>query len=301
MNMQEIRTKLAGVFAPMVTPFKDDKLLLDRLAANIDKMNSSALRGYFVLGTNGEFKAVTAEERPRIIETVVKYRTDDKVVLVGTGAESTKETLDFTRQAADLGANMVSLLMPHFFAKKMSDDLLADFIREVADASPVPVLLYNNPSVAADVTITPSLIQKVASHPNIVGMKDSSHHTFRENLRAAGDSLFVLAGSANYFFELLELGGIGGVLSLANVFPDNCAELYRAYVDGRTEEAHRLSERLVDLNGRVSGIYGVAGVKAAMDMVGLTGGDPRRPLRPLTPEQKRQLENELRKCGYLLQ
>ncbi len=189
--------------------------------------------------------------------------------------------------------------MPHFFAKKIEDEVLAGYILEVADVSPVPVLLYNNPSVAAGVTIGPDLIRVVASHPNLVGIKDSSKQTFKDNLRAAGENLCVLAGSANYFLELLRAGGTGGVLSLANIFPDACAELYQAFAGGRMDEADELNQALVDLNAQVSGTYGVAGVKAAMDLAGFSGGDPRRPMKTLTAAQRDGLAQALRERGYL--
>jgi 4-hydroxy-2-oxoglutarate aldolase len=297
--MNDIKTKLSGVFAPIATPFREEDVFLEGLSSNIEKLNRSGLKGYFVLGTNGEYKSLSTEERAEVLKTVVACRSPDKIIMAGTGAESTKETIELTLMAAGLGVDMVSLLMPHFFAKKIDDEVLADYIRDVADRSPVPVLLYNNPSVAAGVTIGPELIRKVASHPNLVGIKDSSKQTFKGNLQAAGENLCVLAGSANYFLELLSAGGVGGVLSLANVFPDACAQLYRAFAEGRMEEAERLNLALVDLNAQVSGTYGVAGVKAAMDLVGFSGGAPRKPIKALTAEQKQQLAEVLKERGYL--
>jgi 4-hydroxy-2-oxoglutarate aldolase len=297
--MNDIRKKLSGVFAPITTPFRQDDLFLEGLSSNIEKLNRSGLKGYFVLGTNGEYKSLTTEERAEILKTVIACRSPDKIVMAGTGAESTRQTIELTLKAAELGVDMVSLLMPHFFARKIDDEVLSDYIRDVADRSPVPVLLYNNPSVAAGVTIGPDLIRKVASHPNLVGIKDSSKQTFKDNLQAAGENLCVLAGSANYFLELLSAGGVGGVLSLANVFPDACAQLYRAFVEGRLEEAGQMNRALVDLNAQVSGTHGVAGVKAAMDLVGFSGGAPRKPIKALTAAQKEQLAETLRDRGYL--
>ncbi len=297
--MNEIREKLSGVFAPMVTPFQEDRILFDGLISNVKKMNESGLRGYFVLGTNGEYKSLTTEERFEVLKAVIKHRSSDKVIMVGTGAESTKETIDLTLKAADMGADMVSLLMPHFFAKKIDDDVLASYISDVADVSPVPVVLYNNPSVAAGITIGPELIRRVSSHPNVVGIKDSSKQTFKENLEAAAEDFSVMAGSANYFLDLLKAGGAGGVLSLANVFPDDCVELYRAFAEGRLEEAEKLNEELVGLNREVSGTYGVAGVKAAMDLAGFTGGWPRKPIKALTASQGEDLRQALKERGFL--
>ncbi|MHB9099209.1 MAG: dihydrodipicolinate synthase family protein [Syntrophales bacterium] len=292
------KRELSGVLTPMVTPFKGDRVMFHGLIANVEKMNETALAGYFVLGTNGEYKSLSVGERVEVLRTVVKYRAKGKVVMAGTGFESTRETIDMTLRAADEGADMASLLMPHFFPKKMTPEVLAGFITEVADASPIPVLLYNNPSVASGVTIKADLIRLVKDHPNVIGMKDSSHDTYRENLEAAKGGMCVLAGSANYFLDLLRAGGTGGVLSLANVFPDACARLYTHFREGKTEEAEELNRALIGLNKEVSGSFGVAGVKAAMDLAGFSGGVPRKPLLPLTGEQLETLKASLGKSKF---
>jgi len=293
-----IRDKLSGVFPPMVTPFKNDEIQYDAIIENVEKMNKTGLRGYFVLGTNGEYKALTTEERNRVLKTVVASASKDKIIMAGTGAESTKETIELSIKAAEIGANMVSLLMPHFFAKKMDDRALATYILDVAEESPVPVLIYNNPSVAAGVLVSEEVIKRVSGHPNVVGMKDSSKGNFKKYLKAASPDFYVLAGSANFFLDLLIEGGIGGVISLANVFPDECVRLYQLFVENKIDEAKKLSDRLIALNKEVSGTYGVAGVKAAMDIVGFRGGDPRRPLFPLTDDEKKELAKKLRESGF---
>jgi len=292
------KRELSGVLAPMVTPFKDDELLLDGLAGNVEKMNETELAGYFVLGTNGEYKSLAVAERFEVLRTVVRQRAKDKLVMAGVGFESTKETVEMVRRAADEGADMASLLMPHFFAKKMTAEALAGYIIAVADASALPVVLYNNPSVAAGVTIRPELIRLVKDHPNVVGLKDSSSETYRGNLEAAEGKMCVLAGSANYFLELLKLGGTGGVLSLANVFPAACARLYELFRAGKMREAEELNAALIGLNHEVSGAFGVAGVKAAMDLRGFCGGAPRRPLLPLAAGQVDQLRRSLENSPF---
>lgn len=297
--MSGIREQLAGIFAPMTTPFRDDELDERGLAANVEKMNATGLRGYFVLGTNGEYKALSVEERWKVLRTVQRRRGKDKVLMAGCGAESTHETLELVRRAAGLGADMVSLLMPNFFAKKMTVEVMERYVREVADASPVPVLLYNNPGVAGGVTIRRDLLQRLAGHPRVVGIKDSSKETFKDNLLAASESFFVLAGSAAYYLELMRAGGTGGVLSLANVAPEQCVRLHRAHAEGRREEADTLNAALVQLNSQVSGTYGVAGVKAAMDLFGFVGGLPRRPHLGLKSAEVDKLRADLQASGFL--
>jgi 4-hydroxy-2-oxoglutarate aldolase len=292
------KRELSGVLTPMVTPFKGDRVMFHGLIANVEKMNETALTGYFVLGTNGEYKSLSVAERVEVLRMVVKYRAKGKVVMAGTGFESTKETIDMTLRAADEGADMASLLMPHFFVKKMTPEVLAGYITEVADASPIPVLLYNNPSVASGVTIKADLVKLVKDHPNVIGIKDSSHDTYLENIEAAKGRMCVLAGSANYFLDLLWAGGTGGVLSLANVYPDACAKLYTLFKEGKMQEAEALNTSLIALNKEVSGSFGVAGVKAAMDLAGFSGGVPRKPLLPLTGEQLETLRVSLGKSKF---
>ena len=288
---------IEGVFTPMVTPFVNDRIVFHGLAGNVEKMNDSGLAGYFVLGTNGEYKAMSVPERFAVLKTVLQYRTPDKIIMAGMGFESTCETIENILRAADMGVDMVSLLMPHFFAKKITADIQAAYILEVADASPVPVVLYNNPSVAAGVTIRPDTIRLVKDHPNVIGVKDSSSETWKENLPEAKGSMCVLAGSADYFYELLKAGGTGGVLSLANVFPKACADLYSYFKQGKIKEADALNERLGKLYKQVSGAYGVAGVKAAMDAGNFCGGTPRRPLKGLTAEQTAALGELIKGAG----
>ena len=277
---------IEGVFTPMVTPFSNDRILFHGIAKNVEKMNESGLAGYFVLGTNGEYKSLSVPERFAVLKTVLDHRASNKIVMAGMGFESANETIDNILRAADMGVDSVSLLLPHFFPKRMTPEVQAAYILEAADASPVPVVIYNNPSVASGVTVKSETLKLVKDHPNVIGIKDSSSETWKENLEAAKGSLCVMAGSANYFYELLKAGGTGGVLSLANVFPKSCADLYTLFKQGKIKEADALNERLEKLNHEVSGAFGVAGVKAAMDISGdFCGGVPRRPLKGLTAEQ----------------
>jgi 4-hydroxy-2-oxoglutarate aldolase len=296
--MSKVKEMLSGVYAPMCTPFEKDEVNFSGLEKNINKMNSSSLKGYFILGTNGEFKTVSEEERVKVLEIAVKAAAADKVVMAGTGTESTRETIRLTKQAADIGVSSVSLLMPNFFAKKIDDEVLINHILEVADAVSIPVVLYNNPSVAAGVTISENVVKAVSVHENVVGIKDSSKDTWLANCPYDSENFSVMAGSAGYFLSLLENGGTGGVLSLANIIPNACGELYQLYISGKKDEAFALDKKLVTLNKLVSGQYGVAGVKFAMDYAGFAGGNPRRPMKGLTAEQKKSLEADLAASGF---
>ena len=293
------REKLSGVFAPVTTPFDENgEVSYQALEENIKKLNSSRLRGYLVLGTNGEFKSLTEAERRKVLETVLRVAEKDKVVMAGTGRESTKESIVATKEAASMGAHFVSLIAPSFFAKKMTDPALLNHFRQISDASSIPVLLYNNPDVAV-VTYSTGLIGEMAKHPNIVGMKDTSKGNFASYLLAAGPDFNLLAGSAGFFFEALVMGGVGGVLSIANFAPEGCCKVYDLWKAGKLEESMREQYRLMTLNQKVSGKFGVAGVKAAMDLAGFYGGPPRAPLLPLTADEKKKLHEDLVASGVL--
>lgn len=296
--MVTLKEKVSGIYPPVVTPFQDDELDLKGLAENIKKLNKTKLRGYFVCGTNGEFKSLSVEERLQVIETAVKNAADDKVVMAGTAAESTKVTIDITRQAAEIGAELVSLLVPSFFKKIIDDEVIINYILEVADASPVPVLIYNNPSVTGGVLVSPEVITEISKHPNVGGMKDSSKGNFESYIKAAGENFYVLAGSAGFLLDLLKAGGTGGVVSLANVFPGDCAEVYDAYMHGDLAKAEKLSDDLIALNKQISGTYSVAGVKAAMNVAGFQGGAPRRPLKTLSEYQVQGIREAIQQSPF---
>ncbi len=291
--------KLSGVFAPITTPFNDaGDLLLEELSSNIKKLNSSRLRGYLVLGTNGECRSLSPYEQADVLRTVVQSASPDKVIMAGTGAESTKVSIELCHQAAAIGAHYGSLITPFFFAKKMSDAALIQYFVQVAENSPLPVLLYNNPGVTG-ITLSTAVVREVSSHPKIVGMKDSSPGNLSAYLLHAKPGFCLLAGSANFFFTGLMMGAVGGVLSLADAFPEPCCKLYDLGVKGQLKEGRELQFQLMELNQKVSGKFGVAGVKAAMDFAGFYGGPPRAPLLPLTSEEKRKLREDLIASGFL--
>ncbi len=293
------RGRLSGVFAPITTPFHEQgDLLLEKLSSNIQRLNQSRLRGYLVLGTNGEFRSLSSHEQMEVLKTVVKTASSGKVIMAGTGAESTKVSIELCHQAAEIGAHYGSLITPFFFAKKMTDKALIQHFVQVADRSPIPVLLYNNPGVTG-VTISTAVIKEISSHPKIVGMKDSSPGNLSAYILNANPGFSLLAGSANFFFTGLLMGAVGGVLSLADAFPEPCCRLYDLGVNGQLKEGRELQFQLMELNQKVSGKFGVAGVKAAMDFAGFYGGPPRAPLASLTGEEKKKLLEDLKASGFL--
>jgi 4-hydroxy-2-oxoglutarate aldolase len=300
--MTSYKDKLSGVFAPVVTPFQNDKLLLDDLAYNLNKLQNSQLTGYLALGSNGEYKSLNDNEQQQVLEIFAREK-GQKTVMVGTGAESTKETIEKSKLAATLGFEFVSVLTPHYFAKKMDSKTLIAYYTTIADQIDIPLLIYNAPGFAAGVQLAPEAVIELAQHPNIIGMKDSSSAgpaRFLSRLDSQA-SFYILAGSTNFFYPSLHLGATGGVLSLANAFPDLCCQLYHHFKKGAYEKARHLHSRLSRLNAAVSGRHGVAGVKAAMTLAGFKAGTPRHPIQPLSQAEIDKLGNCLLHEGINLE
>ncbi|MDR1626332.1 MAG: dihydrodipicolinate synthase family protein [Spirochaetia bacterium] len=305
MPLQEksLKEKLSGVFPPVMTPFfADGRIDYAGLALNIEKMNRTDLGGYMPLGSNGEFRSLTDGEALEVVRLIAKKRGPGKTLMVGTGRESAWATIEFTKKAAGAGAEFASLLTPYYYASKMTDAALTRFFAQVADASPIPVLIYCAPGFAGGLVISPGAVRELAAHPNIVGMKDTSKEDIGGYVRAAeGAEFYVLAGSISKFYYGLSVGAIGGVLSIANYLPQECCEIQRLFSVGKKEEANALSEVLKSITSRATGKYGVAGVKGAMELLGYRGGEPRVPLLPLGPAELEEVRGVLASEGFLKQ
>lgn len=299
--MDHNKQKLAGVFAPVVTPFRDDQPDLDSLSFNLRKLGQTDLAGYLALGSNGEIESLTDEERLLVLEVFAQEK-GDKVVMVGCGCESTKETIEKCHVAAQMGFDYVSVLTPHYHAKQMDGPTLRRYYERIAETVSVPVLLYNAPQFAGGVQIPVKTVAELSRHPNIVGMKDSAATgpgRFLAELDPEED-FSVLAGGINFFYSSLHVGAAGGVLSIANVVPEACTELFDLFNRGQYDRARELSSGLIRLNQSIAGAWGVAGVKAAMDIVGLRGGRPREPLAPVPAEAILQIREAMTNEGFLV-
>jgi len=295
-----LKEKLNGVFVPAITPFINDEIQYDKLEKNITKLNQYSITGYLVLGSNGENKSLTIDEKFEILKLFIKNK-GSKVVMAGTGCESTRETIDLSIEAAKIGADFVSVLSPSYFAKQIKDEILIDYYSEIADSVNIPILIYNAPGFAGGVKISPRVVKILAEHPNIVGMKDSSTDGIMDFLSATRniENFNVIAGSANFFLTGLICGASGGILSLANAFPDICCNLYNAFIENKIEEALKLHFKVFKLNSIVSGSGGVSAVKAAVTLAGFFGGDPRKPLKPLSGLQVNEMKNYLIEEGII--
>lgn len=270
---------LRGVIPPLVTPFRaDGDLDLPAFEANVEALSAHELAGFLVLGSNGEAASLDAEEK-RALVAAARRRSGSRFLLVGTGLESTRGTIGLTRAVADLGADAVLVLTPHYYKTRMSPEALRRHFEAVADASPVPVYLYSVPAFTG-LPWPPGLASTLAAHPRIAGMKESSGDVglLSSIVSSVPASFEVACGNAPVFYPALCVGVAGGVLAVANCSPRPAIALWRAFVEGDHPRARRLQEALAPLATAVTATHGVAGLKVAMDMVGLRGGRVRAPL-----------------------
>jgi 4-hydroxy-2-oxoglutarate aldolase len=291
--------KLSGVFIPIVTPFKDQKVNLEMLESNILKSNSTSVAGYMPLGSNGEFIHMDDEEQLAVFRVVKENSDKNKTIMAGIARQSAYCTIEFGKRIQDEGVDFFSVLCPSYFASSMTDAALIRYYLAVAESLSVPVLLYNCPKFAAGVTLSPQVVKELSKHPNIAGMKDTSSGNIEKYLDAKEEGFEVVAGSIENFLTGLISGASGGVLSMANYLPEPCCRIQDLYLAGRVEEAKELSNKLIDLNKGAAGKYGVAGVKAACEMFGYKGGEVRNPLTDCTETQKESIRHAFSVNGYL--
>ena len=292
---------LKGIYTPIVTPFAEDESIdYGKLKHNLDKLSKTGLDGIVVLGSNGEFVYLSHKEKLELIEFCVANFTKDKNIIVGTSYDSTIETISFCKEAAVLGAKAALILPPHYYKGNMNEDILYKHFVDVADESPIPVMLYNMPGNTG-INMSAKLIAKLAKHPNIVGIKDTSGNIVQlsEIIRDTDEDFIVFAGNAGYLLPALTVGARGATVALGNILPDECCELVSLFKQSKHEEAKELQLKLIEINFIVTGGMGVPALKAGMDMLGYQGGIPRRPLRPLEEDKKAVVKAALEKLGVL--
>jgi 4-hydroxy-2-oxoglutarate aldolase len=287
--------ELSGVMPPVTTPFRPDgEVAYEELGRNLERWNRTALSGYVVAGSTGECVTLTEREKLRLWEVARKHIPAEKRFIAGTGLESTGETVALTGRAASIGAEAAMVVTPWYYKGAMRSRELVAHFTEVADASPIPVLLYSVPQFTG-VVLEPDAVAALAEHPNVIGMKDSSEDMvrFSEYRRVTPDSFQLLVGSAQTFYLALSLGARGGVLALANVAPEACVAIHRLFMDGKYEDARRLQLGLMPLAHALGARFGIAAVKVAMSMRGYYGGPTRPPLLPLHPEEVEAVRREV--------
>jgi 4-hydroxy-2-oxoglutarate aldolase len=280
-----------GIFHALTTPFATDGTVsLSGVRQNIARYNQTAVAGYVVLGSTGESVMLSREEADSILVAAREAGISEKLLIAGTGAESTAETIAKTKRAAALGYQVALVKTPYYYKPAYRADTYIRHYRAVADASPIPILLYSVPIFTGITLETPEIVE-LSQHPNILGIKDSSGVIQRvaEVVGSAPASFHVLTGGAAVIYPALCVGARGAILALADALPEKCAELYHLVQSGQHDRAKALQLQLAHASKRILSEGSIAGLKYAMDLRGYQGGVPRLPLLPLKEDKKQAI------------
>lgn len=290
---------LSGIFPPIVTPFHDSEVDTEALAFNIQRWNATGLAGYVALGSTGEFVHLTPAERDQVIATVREHAAPGKAVIAGTGSLFTDETIRLTRRAGELGADAAMVITPFYYTSQMTDAALRAHYTAVADASPIPILLYNVPPFT-HLNMAVETVARLAEHPNIIGMKDSSGNVdqLTQIVHSTPDDFILLSGAAGVLHPALTIGADGAILAISNVVPELCVEIYGLVQQNDHATARRRQAVLGPLHRAVSP-YGIGGYKFAMELRGYRGGRPRLPLLPPDAAGRQAIQAALAMAGVL--
>ncbi|XP_034999271.1 4-hydroxy-2-oxoglutarate aldolase, mitochondrial isoform X2 [Hippoglossus stenolepis] len=296
------RLDLSGIYPPIATPFTAGEDVDHRgLEGNLQKYARIPFKGLVVQGSNGEYPYLTEDERVEVVRTVRRSLPADKLLMAGSGCESTRATVQLTEKMAAAGADVVLVVTPCFYKGKMDSRALIQHFTKVADSSAVPVVLYSVPANTG-LELPLDAVVHLSQHPNIVGLKDSGGDITRIGLivhRTKAQDFQVLAGSAGFLMAAYCVGAVGGVCALANVLGPELCELERLCVSGRWEEARVLQQRLIEPNAAVTRKLGVPALKQAMEWFGFHGGACRSPLQPLSEAETQQLRRDFTSNGWL--
>ena len=282
---------LSGVFPALTTPFASDgSVSIADLKHNIQMYNHIGLAGYVVMGSTGESVLLSKSEMEAVLVAVKETASREKKLIAGTGAESTAETIERTKRAAELGYDAALVKTPYYYKPVYKPEVYLQHYRRVADASPIPVLLYSVPQFTGVALESPEVIA-LSEHQNIIGIKESSGNVQRvaEIIAGTSSDFQVLVGSAGTIYPSLAIGARGAILALGSALPDKCVELYELFRQGQHEKARELQEVILRASKLIVSECGIAGVKYTMDQRGYRGGLPRLPLLPLKEEQKKRV------------
>jgi 4-hydroxy-2-oxoglutarate aldolase len=290
-----------GVYIPVPTPFRGDDVAPERLADNLRRWNQTPLSGYVVLGSTGEFPMLSESERDRVLTAAREAVPRDKKFIAGTGTNSTLHTIKQTRRAAELGADAAIVITPHYFTKGFSQ--AAAQVRHyvaVAEASPIPVMIYNFP-LNTGINLEADTVAKIAQHPNVCGIKDSSGNIPQcaQIIDQTPKSFHVLVGAASALLPSLAIGSAGGILALANISAREWCDVYALARGGRWDEAREIAARLMPADRGIAGRYGIGGLKAALDLQGFYGGPCRAPLGTPAGDAIEDIKEVLATAGLL--
>jgi 4-hydroxy-2-oxoglutarate aldolase len=290
---------LSGILLPFPTPFAPNgDLDAPALQENISQWNETGISGHVVLGSTGERVHLDDHEWLRVIETTRASVPKPLAFIVGAGQQSTRASIVEVRRAAEAGADAVLVITPHFYRAEMTQSALANHYGAVADASPVPVLLYSVPAFT-NVTLQPETIARLSEHENIVGVKDSSGDILNlaETVRLVPEDFIVLTGNGSALYPALCVGARGAILAVGCIAPRLSVAITEAFAAGEHERARMMQQRLTRATRGIPGAYGISGLKAALDMLGYAGGRVRAPLTNANEEARRKIQAVLEETG----
>jgi len=287
---------LNGIFIPHITPFTHEgELDLKALRICVKFWLESGVSGFVPCGSNGEAPYLNRQERMKVIETVVDEVNGKAPVIAGTGSISTKETIEFTKDAEALGADAALIVTPFYF--KPANREMQEHYRLISEAVDIPIVVYNVPKFTGLMLEVAFIHQLISENEKIIGLKDSSGNigAITETIRLVGEEISVLAGTADVTLPTLLLGGKGAVLAVANVFPKLCTQLYETFKSGKYEEAKRLQMQIAFVNEILVKRYNqLSAIKEALKLLGLPAGYPRKPALPLEDKEKEVIQNLLK-------
>jgi 4-hydroxy-2-oxoglutarate aldolase len=289
------RPLLKGVLPALTTPFAPDGSVPPaRIRENVAAFNRIGLSGYLAVGSTGESYLLSRAEFEAVLSTVREAAAPGRILIAGTGTETTAETISRTEFAANAGYDYALVGPPTFFKPAMTSDALVAYYTRVADAARIPILLYSVPQYTG-VPIEVDVAARMSQHPNVAGMKDSSGNVDRIGaiLAAVPETFRLLTGSSTSISSSMVMGAKGSILGLANFLPELCVALDEAITAGDAHKALELQRLLIPPTRRIVAAMGVAGVKYAMDKRGYYGGPVREPLQPLSPELKKEVDTLL--------
>ncbi len=291
---------MGGILLPFTTPFAaDDAVDAHTLRLNIERWNETGIKGYVALGSTGERVHLDERECLEVIEAAREVVPEHLALIVGAGQASTRTTINEAQRFAAAGADALLVITPHFYRKAMTDEALANHYRAVADASPVPVMLYSMPDLTG-ISIAPETVARLSEHENIIGIKDSSSDivNLAETLRLVPRDFAVLTGNGSLLCAALSAGATGAILAVGCVAARLAIAIYAAVEAGDHESARDLQQRLTPLARAVTTRYGIGGLKAALDMLGYRGGAVRAPLQSPNEEARREIAHLLEEAAW---
>ncbi|MBI4513380.1 MAG: dihydrodipicolinate synthase family protein [Gemmatimonadetes bacterium] len=297
--------QLSGVFLPVPTPFLsgNGELCAVGFRENLRRWLAHPIAGVVVAGSTGEAPLLEESEMVRLVEWArdVLIAHGGRLLIAGAGCEATQATLRLTRAVAQAGGDAVLVRPPAYYRSQMTPAALRQHFEAVADASPVPVLLYHVPQ-SAPVEVTAGLVAALAQHPNIIGIKDSSGDLklLSGVVEAVPPGFAVLVGSGAKLYAGLAVGAVGGIVAAGCLAPAEACEIYALFREGKNASAGERQARIAPLHQTIVSGLGVPGIKLALDLLGYVGGLPRPPLQPLTPKGQRVVEDELTRAGLLV-